>query len=196
MVGEMRRARSAAVLPRLAIGIRPIVGGFGYLRLSNVGSGPALTVNVTMNIEPGGPVIHWEGHVLVPGEAHEFIPRAEDKTLDLFRLNALVDRFDHISLHATYKDALGELHKVDDRIEIREWWRALETAHQIVGHDYPQEATNELKKIREVGQRLTTAVEKLSAEEDNSWKWESRVRRLPARWQPAARRVLRRFDLL
>jgi hypothetical protein len=155
MVGEMRQARSTSVLPRLALSIRPLGGGIGFLRLSNVGPGPALHVRATITLEPDGFDIQWDAHVVAPGEFHEFIPQPPgEKDVSLASLDRLVERFTHAALSATYEDALGDRHETNERIEAREWWRGLRDSHELLSHDYGKEAVSELEKIRKALERV------------------------------------------
>ncbi len=46
-VDELKRARGVAVLPKLAISIRTLSAGIGWIRITNVGPGPALDISAT-----------------------------------------------------------------------------------------------------------------------------------------------------
>jgi hypothetical protein len=150
-VAELRRARSASVLPRITVSIRTLSAGVGWVKLSNVGPGAALDVDARMTLIPNGWEIPWRAHVVAPGEYHEFIPTpADDPNAQLGYLDRLIERFDHIHLVATYKDALGGSYTTDESIEIRDWWRGVVAAHSLVVHDPQQDQASELEKIRKV----------------------------------------------
>ena len=199
MVVEMGRARGAAILPRIAVSMNPIGAMVGWVRLTNVGPGPALDVHATITVEPNGFEIGWHAHVVAPFESHDFIPQPPDEPeAQLGYLDRLTDRFERVRLDATYKDALGNQHETHETIEIREWWRALAAARHLATHDWPAETVTELEKIRKALDKIAgeAAKQRMRAETlHGPWRWEIRIRKLPGRLQPAARSIARRLGL-
>lgn len=199
-VSEMRRARGAAVLPKLAIKVHAVGAGVGWLRILNVGPGAAIDVSASLTLMPGGFRIDWRTHTLAPGEGRDFIPDPPDADPnELAHLDQLVARYSHVTLTANYEDALGTAHVVDQTIEIRDWWAAIKTAHEMVTHDVQAEAKDELEGIRKALDKLASEAqrhrqrgEKLAA----PWRWELRIRKLPERARPLARTLARRLGLM
>jgi hypothetical protein len=199
MVVEMEKARGTTVLPRIAVSMNPIGGMVGWVRLTNVGPGPAMNIQAAITSEPNGFEISWHAHVVAPNEAHDFIPTPPgEPEAQLGYLDRLTERYDRIRLDASYSDALGKSHETHESIEIREWWGSLKSAGHLVTQDYPAETVKELAKIG-------TAVGKIASEAAKErlrlqllrgpWRWEIRIRRLPSRLQPIARRVARRIGI-
>lgn len=198
MVAEMERARSASILPRIAVSMHVVGPMVGWVRLTNVGPGPALDVAATIALEPNGFEIGWQAHVVAPGETHDFNPTPLDEPdAQLGYINRLTERFDHVRLDATYKDALGSSHETHESIEIRNWWASLGKARHLVTHDYSAETVKELEKIGKGVNKLAGEAEQLRRrDERDPWEWEHRIRRLPVRMQPAARAIARRVNLI
>jgi uncharacterized membrane protein YfcA len=61
---EMKRARATAVLPRVAVKVHTLAGGIGWIRVVNVGPGPALDLDATLTFQPDGWDTRWRAHVL------------------------------------------------------------------------------------------------------------------------------------
>jgi hypothetical protein len=154
-VQEMRRARKVTILPRLIAGMHPKAAGIGFLRLANVGPGPAIDVRATLTFEPGGAPIEWRYGVLAPGETHDLAPSPKGTEEDSqFYLDELTKRFTHLRVAATYSDALGDPHAVEESVEIREWWSAVQSSKQLVEHHWPEETVKELEKLRKAVEKL------------------------------------------
>jgi hypothetical protein len=198
LVDEMREARATSVLPRLAVSIQTLIAGVGWVRLANIGPGPALDVTATLTMLPDGFDISWTAHVVAPNEHRDFIPTPpDDPHAQLGYLNRLTERFSHIRLVAEYKDALGTTHHTDETIEIREWWRGVVEAHSLVVKDWDEETAKELGKINDTLKSLARDASAIRQRGDNDpWIWESRLSRVPERYRPAARKALQRLGLL
>jgi hypothetical protein len=52
-------------------------------------------------------------------------------TPDIIKLTQLTNEFTHLRLTGRHRDALGQPIAVDERVEIREWWRAIQAAHHL-----------------------------------------------------------------
>jgi hypothetical protein len=194
-VEEMRRARGIAVLPRLVISIKVLGAGNGWPQITNVGPGAAIDVDARMTLEPSGPDVPWQSHVIAPDEAHElFVPNADKPGQTFYRIDELTSRWTHLHLVATYRDALGGIHRTDERVEIREWWAIVQAARERLTYEPLDEIGKELKKISGHLQTIASEARTLrQRDEPDAWVWESRVRKLPKEWQDAARTLLRRF---
>lgn len=70
-VQEMRRARSAAVLPRLAVSVKALGAGVGWPEVANIGPGPAIDAEVRLSFQPAGPQVLWRAHVVASGESRD-----------------------------------------------------------------------------------------------------------------------------
>src|SRR6266540_3071013 len=74
MVSQMESARAAQVRPHLALGVDLERGGAVFLRVVNAGAGPAMSVDVRIESEPGpGVRIPYMTPVLAPGAGQSFI---------------------------------------------------------------------------------------------------------------------------
>lgn len=149
-VEELRRTRGVAVLPRLVASIYPKAAGIGWIRIANVGPGPALDVAATLTFEPGGGTVGWRSHVVASGEVHELGPSPDGPDGESeYRIEELTKRFTHLRFAATYRDALGDSQSINEAVEIRDWWRAVKAANEHTPHDWSEETAKELEKIGE-----------------------------------------------
>jgi hypothetical protein len=162
IVEEMRRARSAQLLPKLVPTIKGLGGGGGLWRIVNVGPGPALDVDVQMTPEPGGQPRRWLEPVVMPGETHDFIPVLGEADGREYYLDAQTERFHQLHLTGSYLDVLGEQHQVDETFELSEWWEFLKAALHRFQDEWQEEVPKRLQKIEKhlegIGQTLKTYV--------------------------------------
>jgi hypothetical protein len=89
MVSQMESARAAQVRPHLALSLDLEQGGAVFLRVVNAGVGPAMSVDVRIESEPGpGVRIPYITPVLAPGAGQSFIVRdgASQAVVDLKQL--------------------------------------------------------------------------------------------------------------
>jgi hypothetical protein len=108
MVGEMRKARGAQLLPKLTVGVKSVAGGYGFWRVLNAGPGPAIEVDLQIAPEPGGQPRRWNDPVVLPGESHEFIPAtSRGGGSKEYLLDNLTKLYSHLRLTGSYRDALG-----------------------------------------------------------------------------------------
>jgi hypothetical protein len=149
MVEEMRLARGAQLMPRVVVTARSLGGGNSFWRIGNIGPGPALNVDVELTPEPGGVPRRWTSPVLVPGETHDFLPRAtpEDTGQELMQLDQSTARFARLRLSGKCRSVLGEVRQIEELFDIREWWVALKAADNLVPHDWAEESARSLKDI-------------------------------------------------
>ena len=192
-VAEMRRARGAAVLPELVIGIHAPGAGAGWPEITNVGPGAAINVDARISYLPDGPTTEWHEHVVAPNQSIElFPPKPDAPNESLYYLDEMTALFTHIRLRAVFRDALGDPHEADHTIEVREWWRVLQKARVKLPDHLQADA---VKHLKEIGSNLKTLADESKkarlSEMSKGWRWERRVRKLPKRWQDPARRALR-----
>lgn len=192
MANEMKAARAVTILPKLVPSIKVVAPDVAWLRVSNAGPGPALDVDVSISLEPGDWEILWRAHIVAAAEAHDFAPKhrgAEDG--GIVRLTALTQEFTHVRLLGRCRDALGGVHQIDERIEIREWWRVLQEANHIVDKDELHELRVEAEKLRKATEKMAGTLQRWhDAEWPDQWttdfRWRQRVDRMPARLRSPA----------
>lgn len=150
MADEIRKARGVQIMPRLVVTAKSLGAGNSFWRIASVGSGPAIDVDVQLTPEPGGAARRWTSAVVVPGEVHDFIPRAtqEDTGSDLIQLDQSTARSTHLRLSGRCRDALGEVHQIDERFPIKEWWETLKASKNVVPHDWNEESARSLERIQ------------------------------------------------
>jgi hypothetical protein len=139
MVEEMRAARAASFLPKIGVDLQ--IAGIDHpqLRITNVGVGPAIDVDLTLACEPhqaGAAYVRtWRAPLLVPGESRLF----DAATVDYpetdgtqMRMDEFGAAFAHVTVTGHMRDAFGTTHEVDEVIEyLAEWWTAAKAAHQL-----------------------------------------------------------------
>lgn len=114
-------ARELSVLPKLAIDTQTIAGMVVGLKLTNVGQGPALEVELTIAFEPieGGSlppdVRPWRANVLARDEWLRFVP-PRDQQGNPLRVPALGQAYKAVTVKGQMHDALGQEHEVDERV--------------------------------------------------------------------------------
>lgn len=171
MVQEMKHARDAALLPKLALDFHRLGPTAMTLAIRNVGPGAALDVDVTVTWEPltegSPPQQRWRRNVLAHGEQADFMPPGETVNDSL---NHLPMTYRRVLLDGTMKDAAGKEHTVAEVFEdLKEWRKVLGDAHQrYVIPDAEKRAADEFAKrfephlrgmqqaLREVAARLPT----------------------------------------
>jgi hypothetical protein len=198
LVDESQRARATAILPRLVLDIRTVAAGVGFVRVRNVGPGPAFDVEARITLMPDGFTIPWGPHIFVPGQAQEFhVTPPDEPNAQLGYINRLVERYSHIRLEASYKNALGTTLAIDETIEIREWWKHQVDAHTLVVKDWSEEQAKELDKMTKAIADIGRSAKRfLDLAEPGEWTWKARVQQLPEEDQAAARRVLGQLGLV
>jgi hypothetical protein len=90
-------------------------------------------------------------------------------TPDIIKLTQLTNEFTHLRLTGRHRDALGQPIAVDERVEIREWWRAIQAAHHLAPPDYARDTAQELEKLRRLFEGLVreaTRVRRVMEHED------------------------------
>lgn len=151
IVQEMRRARGAQVMPRVAASLRILGVDLVMPRVVNVGPGPALTVDLQIGFGPGGPGQHvrrWTTPVMAPGQAHDFLPPPDPaKGGGPMDVTALSATYGTVRVTGAYRDALGTEFSVDDEIDIAAWWPLLLAADERVPDDWDEDTAKALEKM-------------------------------------------------
>jgi hypothetical protein len=147
MANEMRSARLLSLLPKLALDIKMIGPTYGDVVVRNVGPGTAIDADLTLTFEGSEAAEReerrWLAHVIAPGEDHEFLPGDGIGGMD-----GLVAKHPTIALAGTIRDALGQTHAVDERIDVAEAWGRLENALHRWEEPPDRKVVRELEKIR------------------------------------------------
>jgi hypothetical protein len=165
MVGEMKAARNAAILPKLALEFHRLGPAAMTVAIRNVGPGAALNVDTRVVFEPitegdsgaAREEFRWRRNILAPGEQYDFLPPGDLND----NLNSLPQRYRELTLVGSMKDAAGTTHKVDEALDdLPEWRRVLEGARQRWAAADPERRTaDELYKrfeqpLRELNQGI------------------------------------------
>jgi hypothetical protein len=132
VVREMRRARKAAVAPKLALEFHRLGPTAMTVAIRNVGPGTAFSIDVRLIYEPiredAGPDEQpWRHNLLMVGEQRDFMPPGELND----NLNGLPRTYRRIRLLGSVYDANGKRHGVDEAIpDLAAWREALGEARQ------------------------------------------------------------------
>lgn len=174
MVFQMELARAAQVRPHLALSI-DLERAAVFLRVVNAGAGPAMSVDVRIESEPGpGVRIPYMTPVLAPGAGQSLIVRDDTSraVVDLKQL-VLALQAKRVKLTGTCTDALGREHQVADSLNLEEYseayhsrtWRAqsddqlkriadaLERRADVAGHHHHPLDTGPAEDADDAGSR-------------------------------------------
>jgi hypothetical protein len=147
MAKEMRSARLLSLLPKLVLDVKMIGPTFGDVVVRNVGPGAAIDADLTLTFEGSEAAEpeerQWLAHVIAPGEDHEFLPAHGIGGMD-----DLVAKHPTIALAGKIRDAFGQTHVVDERIDVAEFWGRLENANERWVESADRKVVRELEKIR------------------------------------------------
>lgn len=149
---EARRSRELSVLPKLAIDMETIAGMFVGLKLTNVGQGPALEVELTITFEPveGGALPAdarpWRAKVLARDEWLRFVPPRDEQGEPL-DVPFLGQAYQAVTVRGRMYDALGQEHEVDERVDdLAGLHETTVRAMVLVEKDRVREELRELRK--------------------------------------------------
>ncbi len=120
----------------------------GGLKWPTSALGPQSTLRCACHSSP--PVRRYCGALTwsPPASRGIFPPKTGSSEELTYRLDELTGAYSHIHLAATYRDALGDTHQVDETIEIRDWWQTLQEAHVRLVREPAEESVKELGKMR------------------------------------------------
>jgi hypothetical protein len=125
MVGELTKTRELSVMPRLALDFLRLGPAVVDVLVQNVGTGPALDIDVRLIFEPRPEAqvergeLHWRRSLLAPGDSVDFKPPG-----DLgFNIQRLPEEYQDIRLKGRMTDATGKGHEVDEVLpDLPERW--------------------------------------------------------------------------
>lgn len=172
MVKEMSATRAVSVMPKLALEWHGVSPTMSFVKLLNVGPGPALDVDIEVVFIPkedaddSRPADHrrWKASVVASGDQQAFLPKGTNGGIaDMEQLGNLYDR---VELRGEYKDALGNHHTaegvLDDISGLREIQRA---AHARWQHPEPEQRMAEAfaKKFESPTRDITRALSEIAA---------------------------------
>ncbi len=149
MVEEMKAARGVQVLPRVVPTIARLHAGHALLRVTNVGPGPALDAHLEILQEPNGPSREWSSPLIAPQEVHDFFPTPPDGNPDrnFLHLDAITEVYERFRIRGSFRDVLGQLHRFDEAVDLREHWRLGKAADHAMPDDWPKESARRLEGI-------------------------------------------------
>ena len=129
-VSELRTARGIQVRPRLIPAIEKIGPKDALPRVSNVGVGSALGVNVRLTLEPNGPSAEFHTAFLSPGRGQSLLLPKEAQTMEDLNFISTLDEleaFQSLHLKGECTDALGEEHSIDESFDLSGYIRAFKS---------------------------------------------------------------------
>ena len=147
-VEELRKARSANIVPRITLSFDYLGPKLAFLVIANNGIGPAIDVRAEIRYEPGGPTKVWKAPVMTPGERHRMrLPDREDPP------EAPVP-YESVFFSARYRDALGDPQVVEEVLRPQEYWDALVDSKTLPQRDPIDEIRREIEKLREAVEKI------------------------------------------
>ena len=141
-VEEMRKARGAALRPRLTLSFEYPGAKIVFPVIANDGVGPAMQVEAEIRYEPDGPTIVWKAPVMAVGERHKMRFPDNDKS------PSGDAPYEQVSFFTRCIDALGDPVIVEEVLRPQEYWEALVESRMIIDQDPIDEIRRELEKIR------------------------------------------------
>lgn len=158
-----------------------------FVQVKNVGQGPALEVDIELAFEPieegslPREVRRWRVNLIDPGEDHWFSPaQGGGGSLDIHGLAAA---FERLTLSGTFRDTLGEIHRVDERFEDLPGYRDLaRRARHIWQQEEPARTLKEevgepiQKELRELARTVERSTGRLAPSPPNCHRGELRKR--------------------
>jgi hypothetical protein len=131
-VMEMKAARDATILPKLALEFHRLGPNVVDLAIRNVGPGAALKIDVEVEWSPADatsstPKVRWRRNLMSPGEQVELFPPGDLNG----NLDVLPSLYRDIRLRGGMEDAVGKRYVVDEMFgDITEWRSLLGDAHE------------------------------------------------------------------
>lgn len=171
MVREMAATRAVSVMPKLALewhGVNPTIS---FVKLVNVGPGPALNADIEVVFVPkdadgSPPADHrrWKTSVVASGEQQTFLPKGTNGGIaDMEQLGNLYDR---VELRGAYEDVLGNRHSAEGALNDIAGLRLLQReAHARWQHPEPEQRMAEAfaKKFEHPVKDVTRALSEIAA---------------------------------
>lgn len=168
MVWEMKKARDATILPKLAIDLHALGPNVVALAIRNVGPGAALDIDVRTEWVPAFASLEvsgkrWRKNLMAPGEQVVLFPPGDLGG----NLKPLTETYREVRLRGEMKDVVGNTREVDEAFEnLTEWSQVLQDAGQRWRNPEPEARAAEAmaKKFEPALKGLTKATNQVAAE--------------------------------
>jgi hypothetical protein len=119
---EQEVARKEAVIPKLMGKLHYVGPVSPYLRIENVGRGPAIESYVEFRVLPNGGEHKWYHPLISPHEHFTLtLPLSEKER----KSDALFQKYDSIELQYQYKDLYGKIYEDQSKIDLKEFHKGL-----------------------------------------------------------------------
>ena len=144
MAKAMATSHEDQVRPRLVPNLRVEGPVMGYLQVVNVGTGPARGVDIRLRLEPSGWERRWRSSLVLPGEVNEYLIREEKRFPSL---DQVATENTHFVIAGECYDVDGRRRVVEERMELRETWQALQASDQLLHQEREEQKVDALKEI-------------------------------------------------
>lgn len=159
-VKEMQKARKVEFIPRIKASFHWAGPAFLELKAENVGKGPGFNIDAAIETIPKEEPRKWEQSVMVAGEhVLFFLPEGD--------LDALVKKYDLVSLRGSFKDIFGEDHEMNEELDVKELEKMREL--KMVWREDPlrriERHLNDIRKeLRHLSNRLNIVIRRKKEE--------------------------------
>ncbi len=153
MAREAERTRLLSILPRVALGVKNLGAGIGFITVGNIGKGSAVNVRATLTFEGLGESREVAFHILSEDETNEYMPKFGEGG-EFLRMDELTANCKHVSLIGVMEDALGNEHEINERIDLWNVWEITKTSHRHLPPDYERQTADSLKDIKDEMRKL------------------------------------------
>jgi hypothetical protein len=163
MVQEMRKTRHSQLMPKLKLGILHLGPTFSVIRISNVGSGPAL--NVQLKLWFGAKrdnQNYYTSPVMTVGEDVQFLfPKKPDGNYP--NSDEFAEIWQTITMKARYFDALDKEYKIEETLNFKEYWEKTKSAGVRVQEDNLKEIEKNTKEIADQIKDISGSIKSLKS---------------------------------
>ena len=175
MVAEMKEARDATILPKLAIDLHALGPNVVALAIKNVGPGAALDIDVRTEWVPAFSSLEvagkrWRKNLMAPGERAVLFPPGDLGG----NLGPLTEKYGEVRLRGEMKDVNGRVREVDEAFEdLTEWAQVIH--HQAWKNPDPEIRAADamakkfepaLRDLAKAGSQIADAI-RLASERDD-----------------------------
>jgi len=119
-VEQMEKARRQQVLPVLKASLIFPGPAIIYLRIQNIGLGPAININATIKIEPGSHSHEWLAPILNKDEYRKFL-------LPLSSFEEILATYERIIITGSFGDIFGTKHQIIENLDVKKLLNSLKT---------------------------------------------------------------------
>lgn len=141
MLKEMTKARKAEFQPHIKASLERVGPIAVELLLKNVGKGAAIDVHAKFSVQPSEEAEkNWHHPLLSPGDSELFFLEPSD-------LKELAERYDAVVVHGSCKDVFGELHEIDERIDLKKVQKGWHEPGVVLKGSLEE-------RVREIGKKL------------------------------------------